>query len=66
VPAGAAPRNRTAILLMLVAAGIISLAAGLLSHASGNNLPDAILTGGGAFAGTVGLFLTIAHHLGAR
>jgi len=50
------------VLMMLLAACIISGIAGLLSHAAGNNVPAAILTGGGAFAGTVGLLLAIAHY----
>ncbi|GIF21501.1 hypothetical protein BJ973_005054 [Actinoplanes tereljensis] len=54
------------VLLMLFAAAIVGGAAGLLSHAGGNNIPAAILTGGGAFAGTVGLLLAIAHYASAR
>ncbi len=53
------------VLLMLLTAAIISGVAGLLSHAAGNNVPAAILTGGGAFAGTVGLLLAIAHYASA-
>jgi hypothetical protein len=51
---------------MLPVAGVTSGVAGLLSHAAGNNIPAAILTGGGAFAGTVGLLLAIAHYTSAR
>ncbi|MEV4703939.1 hypothetical protein [Actinoplanes sp. NPDC049316] len=51
---------------MLLIAANISGIAGLLSHAAGNNIPAAILTGGGAFAGTVGLLLAIAHYAGAK
>jgi len=58
--------RRLSVLLMLLTAGIISGVAGLLSHASGNNVPGAILTGGGAFAGTVGLLLAIVHYAGAE
>jgi hypothetical protein len=50
------------LLVIMLTAGIISLLAGLLSHAAGNNVPGAVLTGGGAFAGTVGLLLAIAHY----
>ncbi|HEY0000743.1 MAG TPA: hypothetical protein VGB74_09840 [Actinoplanes sp.] len=54
------------VLLILLTAGIISGVAGLLSHAAGNNVPGAILTGGGAFAGTVGLLLAIAHYAAGK
>jgi hypothetical protein len=37
----------------------------VLSHAAGNNVPGAILTGGGAFAGALGLLLAVAHYAGA-
>jgi hypothetical protein len=50
---------------MLLTAGIIGGVVCLLSHAAGNNIPAAILTGGGAFAGTVGLLLAIAHYASA-
>ncbi len=50
------------LLVMLLAAGIVSGLAGVLSHAAGNNVPGSVLTGGGAFAGTVGLLLAIAHY----
>ncbi|MFD0522439.1 hypothetical protein [Paractinoplanes durhamensis] len=52
-------------MLILLAAGIVSGVAGLLSHAAGNNVPGSILTGGGAFAGTVGVLLAIAHYTNA-
>lgn len=55
----------TWVLLILLAAGIVGGIAGLLSHAAGNNVPGAILTGGGAFAGTVALLLAIAHYASA-
>jgi hypothetical protein len=51
---------------MLLCAGIIGGIAGLLSHAAGNNVPSAILTGGGAFAGTVVVLLAIAHYADAK
>jgi hypothetical protein len=54
------------VLLMLLAAAIISGIAGLLSHAAGNNVPAAILTGGGAFAGTFALLLAVAHYTGTE
>ncbi|MEV4283673.1 hypothetical protein [Actinoplanes xinjiangensis] len=55
-----------AVLFVLVAATVVSGIAGLLSHASGSNVPGAVLTAGGAFAGAVGLFLAIAHYVSAR
>jgi hypothetical protein len=63
-PPGVARRTR--VLLMLLTAGIVSAAAGMLAHAADNNVPSAILTGGGAFAGTVGLLLAIALYTGAE
>jgi hypothetical protein len=54
------------VLIILLVAGIVSGIAGLLSHAAGNNIPAAILTGGGGFAGTVALLLAIAHYASAR
>ncbi|GIF39171.1 hypothetical protein [Actinoplanes xinjiangensis] len=54
--------QRTRLLLVLFVAGIAGVIAGWLSHASGTNLPAAVLTGGGAFAGAVGLLLAIARH----
>jgi hypothetical protein len=50
------------VVLMVATACIIGGVAGLLSHAAGNNVPAAILTSGGAFAGTIGLLLAIAHY----
>ncbi|GAA2635251.1 hypothetical protein Adu01nite_28830 [Paractinoplanes durhamensis] len=49
------------LLVMVLTAGIVSGLAGLLSSAGGSNLPGAVLTGGAAFAGTVGLLLGVAH-----
>ncbi len=37
----------------------IAIAAGLLAHVGGANLPTAILAGGGAFAGAVALLLSL-------
>lgn len=64
-PSRPAVPRRAGVLLMLLAAAIISVVAGLLSHAAGDNIPAAVLTGGAAFAGTVGLLLAIAHYAGA-
>jgi hypothetical protein len=56
------PSSRLAwLLVMVLTAGIVSGLAGLLSRAAGSNLPGAVLTGGTAFAGTVGLLLGVAH-----
>lgn len=56
------PSSRWAwLLVMVLAAGMVSGLAGLLSHAAGSNLPGAVLTGGAAFAGTIGLLLGVAH-----
>jgi len=52
----------TWVLLMLLAACIVGGVAGLLSHAAGDNIPAAILTGGGAYAGTIGVLLALAHY----
>jgi hypothetical protein len=49
---------------VLLVAGIIGVAAGLLSHAAGDKVPSSVLTGGGAFAGTVGLLLAITRQGG--
>lgn len=56
----------TRVLLILLAAAGVSVVAGLLSRAAGNNVPAAILTGGGAFAGAVGVLLAIAHYADVR
>jgi hypothetical protein len=55
-------RQRMRVLLVLATAGIVSAVAGWLSHEAGGNLPAAVLTGGGAFAGTVGLLLALVRH----
>lgn len=56
------PSSRWAwLLVMVLAAGIVSGLAGLLSHAAGSNVPGAVLTGGAAFAGTIGVLLGVAH-----
>ena len=54
--------RRTKVVLILLAAAVISGVAGVLSRAAGNNLPSAVLTGGAAFGGAVGLLLAIAHY----
>lgn len=56
------PSSRWAwLLVMVLTAGIVSGLAGLLSRGAGSNLPGAVLTGGAAFAGTIGLLLGVAH-----
>ncbi|PRY32906.1 hypothetical protein [Pseudosporangium ferrugineum] len=61
-PTVSSPSSRWAwLLLMVLTAGVVSGVAGLLSRAGGSNVPGAVLTGGAAFAGTVGLLLGVAH-----
>lgn len=57
-PPSPAPRS-VWIALVLVVAVIVGAAAGLLAYAGGANAPTAVLTGGGAFAGTVLLLLAL-------
>lgn len=52
------------VALMVLAAVIVAGLAGLLAHAGGANIPAAILTGGGAFAGAMLLLLAVAHYAG--
>lgn len=54
------------VVLMLLSAALVAVIAGLLAHAGGASVPNAILTGGAAFAGTIGLLLGLAHFLGSR
>jgi hypothetical protein len=54
------------IAIILLCAAFAATAAGLLAFAGGSPVPTAILTGGGAFAGTVGLLLALAHYAGGR
>lgn len=49
--------------IILLAAVIVGAAGGLLSFAGGLPVPLAIVTGGGAFGGTVALLLTLANFL---
>jgi len=63
----ATPTTNTAsravwIALILLCAAFVAVAAGLLAYAGGANVPTAILTGGGAYAGTVLLLLALAHY----
>jgi predicted branched-subunit amino acid permease len=53
-----APRS-VWIALILLAAVPIGTAAGWLAHAGGATAPASILTGGGAFAGAVLLFIAV-------
>jgi hypothetical protein len=50
--------------LFLLTAAIVAGVAGLLAAAGGANLPSAILTAGGAFAGTIAVLLALAHFAG--
>jgi hypothetical protein len=62
-PTLAPPASRWAwLLVMALTAGLVSGLAGVLSHAAGNNVPGAVLTGGAAFGGTIGLLLGVAHY----
>jgi len=60
--AGGTPAWVWALVILLIAT-IVGGAAGLLAHASGQGVPDSILTGGAAFAGTVVLLLALAHFI---
>lgn len=51
------------ILVVMVLAATVGAVAVLLSLAAGNNTPSAILTGGGAFAGAVGVLLAVVHYV---
>ncbi len=69
-PAPASPRPPAGIprigwiLVFSLTAIIFGGTAGLLAHAGGALVPGAILTGGAAFAGTLGLLLAVAHYAG--
>ncbi|AGL20799.1 hypothetical protein [Actinoplanes sp. N902-109] len=58
--------RRARILLILIVALFISGGAGMLAHAAGNNVPEAVLTAGGAFAGAVGVLLALVHYAGVE
>lgn len=49
--------------ITVLAASMVGTSAGVLSWLGGMNSPNAILAGGGAFAGTVILGLTVIHFL---
>jgi hypothetical protein len=48
---------------MLLTVTLVAVIAGVLAHAGGAGLPDAILKSGAAFAGTFGLSLAVAHYM---
>jgi len=50
------------IAIILITATLIAAVAGLLAHAGGAKIPTAVLTSGGAFAGTVALLLTLVRY----
>ncbi len=50
-------------LLILLAAALFAVAAGLLDRADGESIPHAIFVGGGAFGATVLVLLTLARFL---
>jgi hypothetical protein len=61
------PSRAVWIAIILLTATLIAAAAGLLAYAGGAKVPTAILTGGGAFAGTVFLLLALlAYATGGR
>ena len=64
----ASPRSprQVQVLLILLVAALVGVVAGVLSHAAGNNVPAAVLTAGGAFAGATCLLLAIAHYTAAE
>ena len=47
------------IAITFLTAALVAVGATLLARAGGSNLPKATLVGGGAFAGTVSLFLAV-------
>ncbi len=51
------------LMLILLAAALVAGVAGVLAHAGGATVPNAILTSGAAFAGAVLLLLALAHFL---
>jgi hypothetical protein len=66
-PAASSTSSRAVWLaLILLTAALVATAAGFLAHAGGANIPSAILTGGGAFAGAVALLLALAHFGSSR
>ena len=50
-------------MLILLAAAVVAGVAGVLAHAGAATVPNAIPTGGAAFAGIVVLLLGLAHFL---
>ena len=54
------------LLVILLTATLVAMIAGLLAHAGGAGIPNAIRSGGAAFAGTVVLLLALAHFLSGR
>ena len=61
VPPPQTPRS-VWIALVLIVATLVGAGAGLLAHAGGANIPTAVLTGGGAFAGTILLLLALLNY----
>jgi hypothetical protein len=52
--------------MMLLAAVLIGGTGGLLAYAGGASVPNAVLTGGGAFATAIGIQLALALFLAGR
>lgn len=58
-----APMGTPRWVWMLLTAALVAVGAGVLAHAGGTSVPDAIFKGGATLAGTVGLLLGIAHYV---
>lgn len=65
VPTPGTPRWVWLLLILLIAT-LVAVIAGLLAYAGGATTPNAILTGGASYAGTVFLLLGLAHFLSGR
>lgn len=61
-PSPQAPRS-VWLALILLASTFVGAASGVLSYLGGTNVSLAVLTGGGAFGGTVLLFLTLYRYM---
>lgn len=52
--------------LVLIGAVIVGASSGLLAYAGGNNVPMAVLAGGGAFGATVLLLLALLNYASGK
>ncbi|MFI5496077.1 hypothetical protein [Actinoplanes sp. NPDC051859] len=65
-PAATTPASRLVwAAIITIVAVLAGVATGLLSAAGGVPLPLAVIAGGGAFGGTTGLLLAVAHYIAA-